>query len=224
MEYKAVITGDIVHSRRIEEMSILLAELKNAVKEIGEYLQTMIKIEVYRGDSFQMIVDKPEEVMKIAVLIRAALKSKTIHETNTGNLSLERLWDARIAIGIGSIDMETAKVVESTGEAFQLSGNQLDSIKKTPNRLSFMSSWDDLNPQYQLITKLSDTIINRWTNYAAEVAYRYLLYGETQQQMAKALNISQPAIHRRLLTANIDAIEEMLNYIKQTIKTKLYGD
>jgi len=224
MEYKAVITGDIVHSRRIEEMSLLLAELKNAVGETSDYLQTVIKLEIYRGDSFQMLVDKPEEAMKIAVLIRAVLKSKTVHKTTQGNLSLDKLWDARVAIGIGSIDMEAAKVVESTGEAFQLSGNQLDSIKKTPNRLSFKSCWNDLNSQYQIITKLSDTIINRWTNYSAEVAYRYLLYGETQQQMAKALNISQPAIHRRLLTANIDAIEEMLNYIKQTIKTKLYGD
>ena len=39
-----------------------------------------LKIEIFRGDSFQMVIDTPENAMKIAVLLRAGLKSHTPKE------------------------------------------------------------------------------------------------------------------------------------------------
>lgn len=44
------------------------------------------KVEFFRGDSFQMVIDAPENAMKIAVLLRAGLRSCTPN-TNT-----HRLW------------------------------------------------------------------------------------------------------------------------------------
>ena len=38
------------------------------------------KVEFFRGDSFQMIIDAPENAMKIAVLLRAGLRSCTPKE------------------------------------------------------------------------------------------------------------------------------------------------
>jgi hypothetical protein len=222
--YKAVITGDIVNSREVEDMQALLQVLKNIPKEIEKALNTSIKLEVYRGDSFQMLIEHPEEAMKVAILTRCKLRSKTPYsDTDDQNIPLDALWDARISVGIGQVNTAAERIVESTGEAFEISGNQLDEIKKTKDRLRFCTNWKDLNHQFETLAKLSDAIISRWTLSSSEATYRRLLFGETQKEIAQKLEISQPAVHKRLNIANVDAIENMLNYLNLTIKKQLNG-
>lgn len=224
MKHKAVITGDIVHSRELEDLQVLLKVLKETVSEIEKEQANIIHFETYRGDSFQMLVNEPEQAMRIAVLIRCKLRSATQAPNNAAFSSLESLWDARISIGIGRVNQPAQKVVESTGEAFELSGNQLDRIKGSQDRICLTSAWQGLNRQFEVLAKLSDAIISRWTLNSSEAAYRYLLFKETQQQIAKALGISQPAVHKRLSIANVDAVEMMLNYLHLTIKEQLHGN
>lgn len=38
---------------------------------------TPVKLEMYRGDSFQVVVDKPEYALAIAIALRAKLKAET---------------------------------------------------------------------------------------------------------------------------------------------------
>ena len=223
MDYKAVITGDIVHSRNVDDMKVLLKVLKETILEISEHLSIPIEFEIYRGDSFQMLLDNPENAVEIAVLIRASLKSKTSYNNSNVNMPLEKLWDARLSIGIGEVDIAALKVVESTGQAFELSGNQLDEMKKLQERIMVLSCWKNLNEQFLVLSQLSDAIIGRWTLSSSCAVYRHLLYHETQKQIAEELNISQPAVHKRLNTANIGAIEKMLTYINKTIKNQCYG-
>jgi len=224
LTYKAVITGDIVDSREVEDLQALLQVLKNAIPEIGKELKTKISFEIYRGDSFQLLVDKFEEAMKIAVLIRTKLRSKTpYHKPDDANIPLDKLWDTRLSIGIGTINKPALRIVESTGKAFELSGNQLDDMKNSQDRFRLISSWENLNSQFKVLTKLSDAIISRWTLSSSEAAYRYLLFNETQKQIAAKLNISQPAVHKRLNIANVDAVENMLNYLNLTIKKQTNG-
>lgn len=224
MTYKAVITGDIVHSREVENMHALLNVLKSTISEIKKVFSTKINFEIYRGDSFQMLVAQPEEAMKIALLIRSKLRSSVlISAKNDANVSLESLWDARISIGIGKVSNQSQRVVESTGEAFELSGRQLDEMKNKHERLCITTCWKNMNLQLQVITKLSDAIVSRWTLNSSEAAYRHLLFNETQAEIAKKLNVSQPAVHKRLIIANMEAIKEMLDYLNLTIKNQIHG-
>lgn len=224
MNYKAVITGDIVRSREMGDLQALLQVLKEAVVEIEKELDTLIKLELYRGDSFQILIDRPEQAIKIAVLLRSKLRSATKSlEGYITDTSLEKLWDARVAVGIGKVNKPAPKVVESTGEAFELSGRQLDKLKGSQDRISFKSSWEDLNHQLEVLAKLTDAIISRWTLNSSEAVYSYLLFGETQQQIAMKLKISQPAVHKRLTIANIDAIDGLLKYLYRTIKKQIHG-
>jgi hypothetical protein len=184
-----------------------------------------IRFETYRGDSFQLVTDQPADVMKIAVIIRARLKSLSGGESEEDkNIPLDKLWDARVSMGIGETGTSLQRVSESTGEAFELSGKQLDEMKNSGERMRFISCWNDLNDQFAVITSLSDAIINRWTYSSSEAAYRYLLFGETQVQISEKLGISQPAVHNRLNISNIDSIVKMFNYLKKTIKDKTNGD
>jgi hypothetical protein len=94
MEIRGVITGDIIKSTTVktEWRETLLNSIRSVADELA--LLTPLKLEFFRGDSFQVVVANPEEALKVAVLLRAGLKSKTPQES-------KNLWDARIALGIG---------------------------------------------------------------------------------------------------------------------------
>ena len=85
---KGVITGDLVNSTNIA------AEWRQAVVEalhicITESMSlTPVKMEMYRGDSFQVVVDKPEYALAVAIALRAKLKATTPEK--------QEMWDARL--------------------------------------------------------------------------------------------------------------------------------
>ena len=120
MEIKAVITGDIVRSELIalDKRDLLIQVLHQIVENLQD--KSPMRMELFRGDSFQIVVDSPEMSLKIASMMRAGLKSNTPKGSKTE-------WDARISIGIGTIDYRGNSIVTSDGEAFKLSGRGLDS-------------------------------------------------------------------------------------------------
>ncbi len=125
----SVITGDIVQSSLLnqEERKMVLFELKELFKSWNKLFP--IEFTIYRGDSFQAVLKNPAKSLLVSLLIRAKLRS-----LSTQN-SLAKIWDARISIGIGEIDFEAEKIIESDGEAFQLSGRNLDEMKRKDERI-----------------------------------------------------------------------------------------
>lgn len=217
MKTVAVLTGDIVNSREISDKDFFFSELKSIFKEIESRIAFEKPFEIYRGDSFQAMLKHPKDAVKVAVLLRAGLRSLESHPKKK-EIPLEQLKDARISIGIGTIDFLDDSVKASDGEAFLLSGSALDTMKKSDERLKITVGDKHLQKTLEVTTTLASVIINKWSNFSSEVIYRHLLYGETQKEMAKALHISQPAVHKRKNTANADAIDVYLNYVSQLIQ------
>ena len=93
MEIKAIITGDIVRSEQIEldKRDLLIQVLQETVD--GLQSKSPMSMELFRGDSFQIVVEKPEMSLEVASMIRAGLKSNTPADSFV-------VWDARISIGI----------------------------------------------------------------------------------------------------------------------------
>lgn len=123
---KGVITGDLVNSTNIavEWRQTVVDALNACVTDFSPL--TPIKIEMYRGDSFQVVVDNPELSLTIAIAIRAKLRASTPEK--------KEIWDARISVGIGDVSFESDNIVTSDGEAFRLSGRAFDAMgKKTDN-------------------------------------------------------------------------------------------
>lgn len=189
MDVKGVITGDIVGSTAInlDWRETLLDCIRKSVDELS--ILSPLKMELFRGDSFQIIVDKPEEALKVAVLLRAMLKSQTPKSSKT-------FWDARIALGVGSIFYNTNKIVISDGEAFQLSGRELDAIGK--GRLTIKTRWEDVNDELKVITAFADDIITGWSILQAQVIYTALLYQTPQKVIASKTNKSAQNISKVL--------------------------
>ena len=220
----AVITGDLVKSRKIKEEDIepVLNSLKNTFSEINKnVLNNKGSFEIYRGDSFQCLIPYPEKALLIAIIIRAQLR--TYEPTTFSNKQITKpifyaYSDARIAIGLGTTSYNAIRIVESQGEAFNNSGFAFDTLKKENERLTISTPWHEMNEELKVESKLADAIISRWTASTSEAIYHYLLYNKTQQELAHQLNISQPGVHNRLVKYGyIDSIQAFINRYEQLI-------
>lgn len=216
----AVITGDLVKSRSIKDIDIssVINSLKDTFGEINhQLLNGEGTFEIFRGDSFQGLIPKPELALLIAIIIRARLRT---YEPSTGitgsnKISKPLLYsfsDARIAIGVGTIRYNADRITESQGEAFQKSGHSFDTMKKDNERLTIVTPWENINKEFEVECKLADALISRWTASTAEAMYHHLLYDINQKELATQLEITQPGVHKRLVVyGNINSIRALLN-------------
>lgn len=211
MEIKGVITADIVNSTSIktEWRATLLDTIQKIVGELE--LFSPLRLEFFRGDSFQIIVDNPTEALKIALLLRAGLKSCTPKES-------KRLWDARMAIGVGNIDYSSEKVVVSDGEAFHYSGWEFDALGK--RKLAIRTTWKDINDELEVSTAFADDIISRWSRLQAQVVYVSLLSQMSQKEIAAKLNKTAQNISKLLNAGKESLICLYLERYMQIITSK----
>lgn len=212
MQIKGVITGDIVASSTLsyEEQDQLLLTLKEVVEEVQTI--SALRIEFFRGDSFQILVEETERSIDIAVLIRAGLIAHTPPKNAT-------TWDARLSVGFGTIDYRKENIVVSDGEAFHLSGRGLDSIKD--KRLVVATPWNSLNAELEVTMPFLDDVISRWTAAQAEAIYFSLLHNQPQREIAKRMQKSQQAISNLWRRGGEALIRPYLNRCRSLIKNQL---
>ena len=204
---KGVITGDLVNSTNIatEWRQTVLDALNVCVTDFLPL--TLIKLEMYRGDSFQIVVDKPDYTLTVAIALRAKLKATTPDK--------QQLWDARLSIGIGDISFESDNIVTSDGEAFRLSGRSFDNIGK--KRLSISTTWSDFDRDIELVTRFADDIITAWTAKQAKVVYQSILFPKLQKDLAGDLGMTRQNFNSHWSSAKGQLILDYVKYFKSLI-------
>lgn len=204
---KGVITGDLVNSSSItnEWRQIVIDALNICVSDFRSI--TPIKIEMYRGDSFQIVIDKAEQTLSIAIALRSKLRAST-PENN-------EIWDARVSIGIGEISFESSNIVTSDGEAFRLSGRAFDCLGK--KRLSISTPWSEVNSAIELNTKFADEIISSWTARQARVVYHAIQSLKTQKEMAEELGMTRQNFNYHWGASKAQLIFDYIKYFKDLI-------
>jgi hypothetical protein len=197
----AVITGDIINSRKAPSPEVWLAALKDALGEDES------NWEIYRGDSFQLITNPKDALLK-AVYIKASIKTiKSI--------------DVRISIGIGSEQYKASTLSESNGEAFIFSGEKLELLKKDRINLSVKSSFEDFDYEVNVALRLALIAMDKWTPGAAEMVKLAIENPKlSQQELAEKSNRSQSSVSEALKRANFTEILE-LNSLYQKKLTSL---
>lgn len=204
---KGVITGDLVNSTNIatEWRQTVLDALNVCVTDFLPL--TLIKLEMYRGDSFQIVVDKPDYTLTVAIALRAKLKATTPDK--------QQLWDARLSIGIGDISFESDNIVTSDGEAFRLSGRSFDNIGE--KRLSISTTWSDFDKDIELVTRFADDIITSWTAKQAKVVYQSILFPKLQKDLAEDLGMTRQNFNSHWSSAKGQLILDYMKYFKSLI-------
>jgi hypothetical protein len=199
---EAVLTGDIINSRKVKSPEEWMARLKAVLNCYGKPPATW---QVFRGDSFQLKT-KSTEALQAAYQIRAAIKS------------IEGL-DVRISIGLGSISYTGKKITESSGEALIHSGEAFDELKSKKKKLEIRSSDKALNRELNTMILLAEGLVESWTRGSAEAMNLFLHKPATSQnQLAEELGISQPSVSSRLSVAHAAEVKEMLDYYENRIK------
>lgn len=205
---KGVITGDIIESSaiRVEYRDFLLESMRKITDELG--VIEPLKIEFFRGDSFQMVINNPENAMQIAILLRVGLKSLTPRES-------PKTWDTRISLGVGTISYHADNIVLSDGEAFQYSGRGLDEMGK--RRLVVKTRWSEVNEELQVSTAFADDIISSWSISQSQAIYQALLYNTAQKEIANKLHKSAQNISKQLSAAKVNLVKLYLVRYKNLI-------
>lgn len=207
MDTYAVLTGDIVRSRDISPRRKLISVLKDALQTAREKYQA--DFDLYRGDSFQLILPSAPAAALVAVVIRSKLLSHSP--------SKQQPWDARISIGIGDITYKSEEVAESDGPAFLRSGDGMKQLASEGGRLIIGAPWEQADRSLSLVTRFADSVISDWSSYSAETAYYSLVYNESQTVLAKRLKKSQPTINTRIATAKLDLIRSYVEHVRDYI-------
>jgi len=213
----AVITGDVVDSSkaRDEHRSLLNEALKQSFKTVtaqyGPGGGKNVSFDIFRGDSFQGVLHDPADALAATLVIRASLRKNQPGESSF-------TWDARTAVGIGSISYLPEKVTEGDGEAYRRSGPLLDTMK-SGERLSIATPWEDVNDEFGSQTALLDAVIAKWTPQQAETVLE-LLGGRSRKEIARKFDISQAAVHYRIKGAGWFAVEKFLNRYRAVLGEK----
>jgi hypothetical protein len=209
----AVITGDIVASSRLssEDRRKLAGILKLASKEIAHKYPDLVSqsIDVFRGDSWQLVLTDPTVSLTAAVLFRASVIA--------ASPSAVRI-DTRLAIGIGTIDYRPPnRVSEGNGEAYRASGRALDSLKGSARMKYVTAEPIEQNPLLGTTVELLDAIIQEWTIPQA-LAVKGGLLGLTQLMIAKQWpkRITQQTIARHLARAHWPAVTAALEAVENS--------
>ncbi len=206
MIIKGVITGDVIGSSQIKLED--RTQLLNCFYEMKDELQSIspFEMELFRGDSFQLLVDKPEMTTKLAILLRAGLIQYTPSKK-------EVIWDAKVSIGIGAVDFISDEIITSDGEAFQYSGRQFDKMGK--QRLVVTTPWSEVNEELAVSTPFADDIITRWSIKQAEITYMSLIRNQSQKELAESIGTTAQNVSK-ILTSAKEGL--MRNYIERSIK------
>lgn len=175
----AVLTGDIVKSRELsaDQSKALQNRLKSAAQEFESVFPATLvgSLGITRGDGWQVALQKPEYALRLALFLRAVVKS-------------EFKTDTRVSIGTGPVDrLEPNNIIESTGSAFEHSGHGLEGLDKA-RRLSLCAQPEESRDR--IIMSLLDCIVSKWTDKES-IAVTGVLLGRTQDEIAERSPVSE---------------------------------
>jgi hypothetical protein len=199
----AVLTGDVIDSRKVEDRPRLYRLLEESLAELAA--RHGGHGERFRGDGFQLALPRAAPAMEAAVALRAALIEHS---------EPDQRWDARIAVAVGP---EEHGVAAADGATFVASGRALDALADTSAHLSLTRLEAPEDPGLALLVRFIDDLLDGWSPYSAEVVGLSLRHDASQQALAERLGIRQPSVHKRLRAARWALLSDTLDYLRQRL-------
>lgn len=201
-----IITADVIASSKLTPVKRkkLQSRLNTFIKKINSSYPDF-KTEQFRGDSLQSVFTKN----KIAAL-RTALSFYCF-------LAAEG-FKIRQSMGIGDISFKSNNVITSDGTAFRLSGESIDELKKRNELIGIASADNIFNEEWKVHSAVLNFLLERLSNAQAEALYLQMQNAK-QEDIAKALHISQPSVHQRLQAAGWSVINKILQRFEAAITT-----
>ena len=211
----SVITGDMVGSTQLDPADRKL--MVKAMNNLGDMLTkagfVLKSQEVFRGDSFQVVMNESSRILDVALLIRAHMRGI--------ELESQAQLDVRLGIGVGQIEFKAKTQNESDGTAFRLAAQALEhATKNNLANIWILTNNAVLDEHLNTINVAWESIISRWT-VAQSKSIQWSLQGLVHQEIANKLKVTQPTITRSLQSADDKVIHYLKTYCQKMISTYL---
>lgn len=201
----AVITADIVNSKAFspDALSSLTDRLKKLINiNKAKYLS------FYRGDSFQCYCVDPYPAYRLTLRLRCEVN---LYRAVTGNET-----DLKISLGVGGINTPVTSISTAMGQAFIISGEELDKLDSRERRFIIKSENHEINIALDAVSFFTDYLFRDLTLKQTEVL-QHLLINRTQTEMANILGKSQSTINRHVQALGWGELEHLLDLYNQCI-------
>lgn len=209
----AVITGDIVNFSKLsaEERERLQLTLKKGATALRRAFKgnVPLDVDVFRGDSWQLLVADPAKSLRIGLFYRAFLRAATATSK----------WDTRMAIAIGTVDfVPDNRVSKGDGQAYWYSGKALEEMTRASN-MCFKFPEQEIEESLDVLVHLLDVLAMNWTHKQA-LAITGALQRLRQEEIGNLWKppISQQAINRHLQRAGWFGIEKAVGLFEKQLK------
>jgi hypothetical protein len=214
----AVLTGDIVGSTKLpkNELIRLHMVMEKGVEELLRVFPRDVPgiQDIFRGDSWQMVVVHPSRSLRVALFYRAFLRA------HMGKFKM----DTRVAIAVGTIDLIIGdRFPTGEGEAFRSSGRLLGELEKH-QKMAFVLNGTEKDTNLSLclrtIVEFIDAFVMGWTEKQAQ-AILGVLEGWTQQKIAgewRPAKITQQAVAQHIERAGWLQVEKGIKFFEDCLK------
>jgi hypothetical protein len=218
----AVLTGDLVKSSRLTSVKSkgAMERLKKIAVEFGEQHPNSVvgRMDTFRHDSWQLLLELPALAFRTAVFLRTALKLQSNANTK---------YDTRISIGIGKVELiSKRRISDSRGPAFTRSGKGLDAMD---GRCLALVAGDDTPALWHALERgvapLLDCVVGDWTPTESRAVYG-ALKGWTQEETARNWSPQEKtdkgptrqAVGASLVRAHWSTVDTVLLWVETEIK------
>lgn len=208
----AVITGDIIASRSLQNQSVWLLPLKDLLSQWGTTPKQWI---IQDGDRFQLEVSDPKNALLYALKIKALIRSTLANNQESRTTQI----DVRMAIGVGEKTYDAQTIAESNGSAFVYSGEHFSRLKKEGNTLFIRTANSTFNTRMNLYFKFAQRVMNNWSISSAELMQIVLENpAMNQTEIASLLQIKQPSVSGRFYRAQVSEILELEQLFRKELE------
>ena len=187
----AVLTGDLIRSTSLpqQQADAAMSALGKAADDWGGDLH----FTRFRGDGWQILLDRPQSALRIALYMTASLAA-----ADTG-------LTTRLAIGFGTVTRHSeGDLSDALGTAFTRSGRALDHMPR--NRRWAVAGGPSLPAWIPATLALAEWHSARWTPGQAAVVAEWLdTVDRTQEEWASRMGLTRQAWKARFDGSGIAA-------------------
>lgn len=214
----AVISGEIAESKKIshEHLGKIPELIRTSISKVNGHIEEaqQLDCEIIRMDEFLCLSKKPESALHTMLMLASEFRARAHEE-------LGKRMELRLSIGIGPVELFKGQLRESDGTAFRMADEGLRTMKRN-QRLMISTGDEQLDGELIVACGFMDILIHDWSEEQGEALFMRLC-GKNQMEISEQLEISQPAVNRRLKAAHLEAIEKLLERYSTVIKNKHAG-
>ncbi len=224
---RATISADIIASSalsasEIDHLTQRVFFMFNKIREYQENNQReSVMCRLVQGDTIECLVYDPSDALRVALTVKAGIKSFPLDDFTNRHRRLFENYGARVAIGVGKMEMDLLDKDIWKGDAINISGRQIAN-QKTSNKervvvknTLFFGSYDKEQALViQTMMSLLDMIFNKMTRKQCEIIF-WKLIGYNEQEIADELAISQSSVNQRSSAAGWTSIEDAIDLFER---------